>query len=118
MDHVNCDDTNIFITLFTDRKRSSGKVMFSKVSVCPHGGSVSLIPCPYGGWVSLVSGPEEPGVDMSRGGRGYLPDTGPGVDIQTWDTTGYGWQMDGTYPTGMLSVFYFFLNYFHEKFEI
>ena len=57
------------------------------------------------------------GVGMSRGGGGYLPEIGPGVSTQTGDTTGYSWQTGGTHPTGILSVFYFFLNYFHEKFE-
>ena len=39
--------------LFTDRKRSSGKVMFSQMSVHIRG-RVSLVPVPFGGRLSLV----------------------------------------------------------------
>ena len=52
-------------TVFTTRQRSFGKVMFSQMSVCPHGGGDnpwchvpfwSLVPCPFQG-MRGISGP-------------------------------------------------------------
>ena len=65
---------NWFLLLFTARKSSCEKVMFSQacVSHSVHRGWLSLGPCPFWGWISLVSSPFQEvgmsgGVGMSRG---------------------------------------------------
>ena len=59
---------------FTARKRSCGKVSFLQVCVCSR-----------------------------RGGGEYLLLGGVSTHLDTWDTTGYGQQVDGTHPTEILS---------------
>ena len=63
----------VITTHFTARKRSCGKVMFSKVSVCSQGYLCSHVL--FRGWVSMVPGP-------FWGGRGlYVQREGVGTPI-------------------------------------
>ena len=94
-----------------------GKVRFSRLSFCPHGGSASRRGSTFreagGGQGSLHPG----GRSASRRGRlhtgGRVCIQGEGVGQTPLDTTGYGQRAGGTHPTGMHSCLNFYFTEFY-----